>query len=145
MTTTSISYRTEGTYSIETDTVTIFSATVTWYAACATNNILGPQVSAGTYVQGLNQADPNFQLVNVEASSPYDCCAKCASGSVLSNCEMTQYYAGSGECYVTGRSDAGWCPNGTQANAGIVHYSDTVQDYYFSNGPCGYLTGGGAQ
>ncbi|KIY02431.1 uncharacterized protein Z520_02570 [Fonsecaea multimorphosa CBS 102226] len=139
-TTTSTSTSTEtSTETDSTTTTTTTTSTTSFYAACATNNILGPQVSQnGMYVQGVGNSDPNGIQADVPVGSAYDCCVLCITGTAVANCQNTIYDADTGICNPIG-GDTAVCPNGEQGNSGYVLLSTGQYNRYDSNGPCGTL------
>jgi hypothetical protein len=54
-----------------------YTSTRTTYAACATNNLLGPRLSGGNYINRV--VDNNRANVGsgTNATSSYDCCTIC--------------------------------------------------------------------
>ncbi|OQV09641.1 hypothetical protein CLAIMM_13742 [Cladophialophora immunda] len=139
-TTTSTSTSTEtSTETDSTTTTTTTTTTTSFYAACATNNIIGPQVSQNDlYVQGVGFSDPDGVQVNVPAASAYDCCVICITGAVVANCQNTIYDADNGNCNPLG-GDTSVCPSGAQGSSGYVLLSTDQYNRYDSNGPCGTL------
>ena len=115
------------------------TSTTSFYAACASNNILGPQVAQnGEYVQGVGNSDPNGIQATVPATSAYGCCVMCLLGSPIPNCQNTIYDANTGICNPIG-GDAAVCPNGAQGPSGYVLLTTSENNRFDSNGPCGTL------
>ncbi|OAP57829.1 hypothetical protein AYL99_08567 [Fonsecaea erecta] len=134
-TSTSIALTTNTQTTTETDTTT---STTSVYAACATNNILGPQVQNGQYVQGATDNDPNGVIAITTAASAYDCCVQCITSDALEYCQNAIFDA-DGTCNMLGGNQA-FCANGQQANSGQVVLTTTSLQRFDINGPCGYLT-----
>lgn len=123
-----------------TSTSTITSST-SFYAACATNNLLGPEVAgsgSNRYIYAIEPSDDDANLQRTTVSGPYECCVACLTGSVVNNCQFAVSYGTTG-CNLQG-NDASFCPNGQQAYAGYLEFTSS-QIGVFSNGPCGYVTG----
>jgi hypothetical protein len=51
-----------------------YTSTTKTYAACATNNLLGPRLSGGNYIQALYDNTPSNVGQGTKASSSYECC-----------------------------------------------------------------------
>lgn len=137
---------TETTTSVitETSTSTVIvpvtetqTSTVTSYAACATSNILGPQIQTGQYIQDVYYSDRTAQVQQPPATNAYDCCVACLTGT---RCYISQFIGGT--CFTLG--------NGAQCNnpgytAG--YFKKTTGPNAFnsviSNGPCGVVVDGG--
>lgn len=124
-----------------TTTLTATSVS-TYYAACATNNLLGPEFAtpsgSGMYVEQLAAHDPHASYINdVSVDNAYDCCVACFSNEYLDNCQAAQYL-GSQTCTLVG-GDAAYCPNGKQGLAYSITTSTTYSNVVVSNGPCGYV------
>ncbi|KPI40050.1 uncharacterized protein AB675_11418 [Cyphellophora attinorum] len=121
----------------KTDTAT---ATSLYYAACATNNILGPKAAPdGEYIQGIANSDGVYALA--PAANPYECCVLCMTGSVIANCQNVIFYDGTCDM-VGGNTDV--CPNGAQGDSGWVWLTadpptEPAGGRYNSNGPCGWV------
>lgn len=135
---TTLSSMTTQTISASTTTTITSSAsasvTTTSYAACATNNILGPGLlSNGQYIIGGSQANNNAQAVLSNAySTDYDCCVACSTntGCILSA------FSSPNMCYLY-IDTVDTCNPGTLA--ATLDYDSSSDGFSFSNGPCGYI------
>lgn len=131
----------------ETTTVTVeASSTKKVYAACATNNMIGPILSNGNGITNIGNSGQSKYGTRwiAKATSAEDCCAQCME---LNGCTASGYQAtifSSGICYLyynAAKTGSGQSANpqyylshkGVNAATGLV----------VSNGPNGYLYYGG--
>lgn len=126
--------------SLATATVTVdASATKKVYAACATNNLLGPRLSNGATV--ISVENNAAKHVISEANSAQACCAQCMEfkgcvGSAFKNPGLCfLYYKDTNTCPAqSANSQAYFTRQGVNAAFGLV----------VSNGACGYMYNGGS-
>ncbi|KAI4100634.1 MAG: hypothetical protein L6R37_005346 [Teloschistes peruensis] len=123
-----------------TETVTQVSTT-TSYAACATNNLLGPSLDNGKTVFGpYGYPDQASQQILDNSNSAYDCCVRCIT---TSNCYVSSYAVGDNVCSNVIAGPGEVCdPN--QVAARIFENGDPPQSYSptLSNGYCGQFVEG---
>jgi len=118
------------TVSVDTQT---FTSTSSVYAACATSNMLGPEINGGDH---LYQYSPNTGTpTDADVTSAYDCCVACIT---TDNCLFGVFSTTENICeYVVGAS----CPAGNPSE-GFFDKTSTANVYettYF-NGLCGSVS-----
>lgn len=122
-----------------TITVTSTAPTVTFYAACATNNIVN-HANGNQPISFVIFGDANPEFVS--ASTPYDCCVLCqkAKGCLYSYFVPGLSPDGCGLVIADGPCD-------TSIDHNTIFYTNPeipIDDgFVLSNGPCGYVPNGG--
>ena len=145
VTVTTTSITTSSTTETDTSTVlttdTVFAtATTTLYAACATNNILGPSLANGQSIGNFQQYANDYGIAQVStATTPYDCCVACQTDSAA-NCFGSyfdpDYYGGCLLIEFDG-SYSGTCDSSYAY--GYLTFNGPG-NFTVSNGPCAHLT-----
>ena len=124
-----------------TSTETITSGTVTSYAACATNNLLGPGINqAGTYIANVRQLKtPTDQVTTSNSTSALDCCVMCQMSD--KPCDLSYYDTAAKTCMM-------YKPKATNATcshdlaAYFTKNRNTPNRFVVSNGLCGKVQDG---
>ncbi|KAL8938606.1 MAG: hypothetical protein Q9211_003131 [Gyalolechia sp. 1 TL-2023] len=127
------------------------STTITSYAACATDNILGPKVDkedlflVDLMTDASNPPDPGSSGQMVPANSAYDCCVRCLLSS--QNCQYSVFFTNGGCGHLL--NPTGSCP-GQDFQAGKLKLvsEQSVNIAYgmaVSNGPCGKVVSPASQ
>lgn len=140
--TTTTTTTTSTTSTIVTPTIT-YSSTTTSYAACATNNILGPDITLDgnpEYLIGGYAEDSTWAFSWTETDNHYDCCVLCQQNDQC-GAAVFSYYSDINHCYLA-------VSNSTSARTsqedGAIYYTSTNDSSYeganvaVSNGPVGY-------
>lgn len=114
--------------------------TTTCYAACATNNLLGPRVNSGNYLTTFSIRD--FRVTFNQVPGPtnaYECCVACQTGE---NCQFSAFSTPDGCVNV---EDPLTCPK-QPFTAGLFKEWTERQGStsVYSNGPCGQMVSGGS-
>ncbi|KAI9838468.1 MAG: hypothetical protein M1837_002460 [Sclerophora amabilis] len=113
------------------------TTTTTSYAACATNNVLGPRVDNGNYLTRSFYNDVDNQVIQVVASSGYECCVACITSTL--NCHYASY--GEGACSLVAGSPR--CDPNYADGTFFEGRSPPGYSLQLSNGNCGSLRSGG--
>ena len=130
---------------VTTTTVTSIAtatATATFFAACGTNNLLGPTVAAngGTIFNVFNNGAGVVSTFNsTRANSAYDCCVACQQ---FGSCQGSAFGVNNGNCVLLRKQDNS-CPAPPNGAAFYREQVGRSGGYIVSNGPCGYLYDGG--
>ena len=141
-TTTSTSTSTATTTTTSTTTTTLTSQE-TEYAACATNNILGPRINpSGAYLTHHSFADNVQEKIVGDAATPEACCGACQE---TVNCQASTFMvsqSGAPTCAIFVTAGDATC---NPKDNGYFYYNteDPNVDITFSNGPCGQMKDGG--
>jgi hypothetical protein len=125
---------------VTTTTTFTVSSTLTGYAACATNNLLGP-VYNGNIIDDVYFGGNIYDDSTTPTNSAYDCCVACLTSET---CSGSSYETNSGTCYqYTARS----CANGQIYGGSFTHESNggsnTGFSFVISNSNCGFIDDGG--
>lgn len=122
--------------------VSTYTTTVSSYAACATNNILGPTLPNGNIIDNVyNDGVNNPSIFTLQTTADaYDCCVQCITAS-----DCTSSAFSNGECLLL-QNSASTC--GDQSSNPGFYVSEAAGQggettYVLSNGNCGYLYDGG--
>ncbi|KAI4101758.1 MAG: hypothetical protein L6R37_004786 [Teloschistes peruensis] len=118
-------------------TVTVTEvSTATSYAACAPNNLLGPKLDDGFFINGYS-GSAKLDYQKAYAGNAYDCCVICNTNP---NCVSSEYLPNYESCAIRTRMDGGTCDN---ANFVAARISEGGQPSQYSstgsNGPCGQV------
>ena len=120
-----------------------YTSTKTTYAACATNNLLGPRLSGGNYANTPIDNTPSNVGSGTNATSSYECCTICQDA--VGSCDFAYFddAATSNKCVLYSESTAPYA-NATcsHSQAGYFTSSKTAKSLVVINGPCGSLTSG---
>ncbi|KAL9584700.1 MAG: hypothetical protein Q9212_001956 [Teloschistes hypoglaucus] len=138
-TTTSTTTTTSAVLISSTETVTQVSTTSS-YAACATNNLLGPSLDNGKTVFGPYGYPDQATQQTFNENSAYDCCVRCIT---TPNCYVSSYAVGDKVCSNVIAGPGEECdPN--QIGARIFENGNPPQSYSptLSNGYCGKFVEG---
>ena len=129
---------TSTTTSVTTTTgLTTAISTTTLYAACATDNVLGPAIQDGSYVYVVGRTDTTTDVIEVPLTTAYDCCVVCLLGD---HCQFSQFQPDV-FCltYVNGET----CDNANFVAANVYRASFQRQPQAVSNDTCGQASDGG--
>ncbi|ETI24809.1 hypothetical protein G647_04179 [Cladophialophora carrionii CBS 160.54] len=139
-----ITVQAETTVATITTTQSNYTAIRTTYAACATNNLLGPRLSAGNYINRV--VDNNRANVGsgTNATSSYECCTICQDAT--DSCDFAYFdnLATTNKCTLYRSSTAAYA-NATcsHTQAGFFTANRTTGNrFVVMNGPCGQLVQG---
>ncbi|KAF2493526.1 hypothetical protein BU16DRAFT_563680 [Lophium mytilinum] len=114
------------------------SQTQTSFAACATNNILGPALSDGTII--VNAGHNAGSFARAPSTSALDCCEQCQRATA---CSGVAWNANGNTCFIF-TTASGTC--GAQSAVSeyfLVGAPPQGFQLTVSNGPCGYMYNGG--
>ncbi|RFN54956.1 hypothetical protein FIE12Z_803 [Fusarium flagelliforme] len=133
-TTTTISTQTDST--TLTETQTSVAPTATFYAACASNNIIGAaNGNHGIVAITYNDRGSSNQVIGSSARTAYDCCVACQT---TTNCISTDFYPPLNTCSLV---IAPTCNPGSTFSTGYQTGSsrNPGSGFIVSNGPCGRI------
>ncbi|KAI1841911.1 hypothetical protein JX266_011881 [Neoarthrinium moseri] len=134
--TTVLSLTTAVTSFITTTGAVTATNTSSVYAACQTNNILGPRIANGSYIVGSNPIDTT-DIDFFVAPSAYDCCVACMN---TPGCQYSQFYStDSMQTTCVTISNATVCNPGTLAGYIAIAVNPPPANISVSNGACGVL------
>ncbi|EXJ60358.1 hypothetical protein A1O7_04510 [Cladophialophora yegresii CBS 114405] len=139
-----VTVQAETTVATITTTQTNYTATRTTYAACATDNLLGPRLSAGNYINRV--VDNNRANVGsgTNATSSYECCTICQDATESCDFAYFDSVATTNKCTLY-RSSTATFANATcsHSQAGFFTANRTTENRFtVINGPCGQLVQG---
>ncbi|KIW68838.1 hypothetical protein PV04_04758 [Phialophora macrospora] len=139
-----ITVQAETTVATITTTQTNYSAVSTTYAACATNNLLGPRLSGGNYINRI--VDNNSANVGsgTNATSSYECCTICQDATDSCDFAFFDTAATTNKCTIYRSSTAanGGATCSHQQAGFFTTNKNTQTRWVVSNGPCGQLVQG---
>ncbi|KAL6716074.1 hypothetical protein ACLMJK_007036 [Lecanora helva] len=123
------------TTTITTDTTSTSTETAllpgpTYYAACASDNLV-TNANGGYTISGVGISGSNYF---VSAGTAYDCCANCQQ----SGCKSSFFFAAAYPDPVCFNSYSDTCSPGSVTDS-FYTYSDQRPGYVISNGPCGQI------
>ena len=133
---TSSATETDTSTTTTTATVTV-STTTSFYAACATNYLLGPNLSNGQGVFNFVPANDDYLDVLNAANTAYDCCVACQTSTGV----CYGIFFGGGSCFLI-QNDMPTGPGGVCSptyDFGNIELGTAPGDYTVANGPCGAL------
>lgn len=127
-----------------TATVTTIT-TSTYYAACATGNLLSEGPDGNTIINVYNnglKSTSNYDVAQGTFNNAYECCARCQEGQ---SCTGSVFRTEDNVCLLL-HNNYGRCNGGQCENEAVYVTAPNKRrgGLVVSNGPCGYLKYGGA-
>ncbi|KAJ5467729.1 hypothetical protein N7475_005481 [Penicillium sp. IBT 31633x] len=126
-----------------TTTVLAGTATTSFYAACATNNIAGSPLSSdfgmaeGKYIYILEFSNiPGNQLTVGNTNSAYDCCVSCMESPTCAISYYNPFSSSVKYCYLLGTTS---CSSSSTYGTAWLH--SAASNMQVSNGNCGHVRG----
>ena len=132
------------TYIATSTTVqTNYTSTKSIYAACATNNLLGPRLSGGNYINRVVDLNTVNLGVGTKANSSLECCTICQDPS--NSCDFASFNstAADNKCTLYFPSpNANSSATCSHKTAGYFTTNKASDNVVVINGPCGQLVQG---